>query len=81
MQQEQFIDISEAAKHLGVHEMFLRRRVSDRWNGLKPRFYRIGGVKGRLRFRKSELDAYMQAYEGISPAINAGNKETVTAVE
>ena len=67
--EEQFIDISEAAKHLGVHEMFLRRRCSDRWNGIKPRFYRIGGVKGRLRFRRSELTSFMEAYEGISGAV------------
>jgi excisionase family DNA binding protein len=75
--QEQFIDISEAAKHLGVHEMFLRRRVSDRWDGLKPRFYRIGGARGHLRFRKSELDAYMEAYEGISGASEVKSKEAV----
>jgi excisionase family DNA binding protein len=78
--EEQFIDISEAAKHLGVHEMFLRRRISDRYDGLKPRFYRIGGVKGRLRFRKSELNTFMEAYEGISGATET-KKESVTPTE
>jgi excisionase family DNA binding protein len=75
---EQFIDISEAAKHLGVHEMFLRRRCSDRWDGLRPRFYRIGGVRGHLRFRKSELNTFMESYEGLSPSINAVSKDTAT---
>jgi excisionase family DNA binding protein len=77
--EEHFIDISEAAKHLGVHEMFLRRRCSDRWDGLRPRFYRIGGVRGHLRFRKSELNTFMEAYEGISVPREIKSKETVTA--
>jgi excisionase family DNA binding protein len=75
--QDQFVDIREAARHLGVSEMFLRRRVSDRWDGLKLKFYRIGGVKGRLRFRKSELTTFMQAYEGVSAGIEI-KKEAVT---
>ncbi len=74
--QDQFVDIREAAKHLGVHEMFLRRRCRDSWDGLKPRFYRIGGIKGRLRFRKSELNAFMESYEGVS-----GARETVATTE
>jgi hypothetical protein len=80
--EDPFVSISEGARHIGVSDMFLRRRCRDSWNGLRPRFYRIGGVKGRLRFRKSELTAFMEAYEGVSaPAANAGNKESVTPTE
>jgi hypothetical protein len=76
--EDQFVDIREAAKHLGVNELFLRRRCSDSWDGLRPRFYRIGGIKGRLRFRKSELNTFMEAYEGMSAASEIKSKEAVT---
>ena len=79
MEDKSFVSISEGARHIGVSEMFLRRRCRDSWDGLRPKFYRIGGAKGRLRFRKSELDAFMESYEGISPAIEIKSKDVIAA--
>jgi len=79
--EDQFISIAEAARHIGMSELFLRRRCRDGWDGLRPKFYRIGGVKGRLRFRKTEVSAFMEAYEGISGSREIKSKETVTTVQ
>jgi hypothetical protein len=78
--EEPFVNISEGARYIGVSEIFLRRRCSDRWDGVKPKFYRISGPRGRLRFLKSELAAYMSQYEGISGTREV-KTETVPAAE
>jgi hypothetical protein len=51
--------IKEAAAHLDVSPSYIRERCSDKYDGLHIKSYRIAN---RLKFRKSELDDYINFY-------------------
>lgn len=47
----------DAADYIGVSDYTLQKW---RWRSIGPRFVRIGGAHGRaIRYRKSDLDAYI----------------------
>ena len=75
-QSDNLLNITEGASYIGLTAISLRRRCSEKWVGLRPRFFRIGN---RLKFKKADLDEYIRFYEN-APATNAGSKEPITGV-
>jgi len=51
--------LKAAAVHLDVSPSWVRERCSNKYDGLRLTSYRIAG---RLKFRKSDLDAYIDFY-------------------
>ena len=51
---ERFLDVTAAAVHLDVNEAFIRRIVLEK----RVRYYKVGKF---LRFRPSDLDAFIEA--------------------
>lgn len=51
------LDIEEVAERLKVSESTIRSLVRSG----KLRAYRIGGKRGRLRFKEEDLDAYIDS--------------------
>jgi hypothetical protein len=71
---QSLLSIEQASQYIGMTQIFLRRRCNDKAGNLRPKFYRLGG---RLKFRKEDLDTFVQFYEGASHA-NSGNKDAET---
>jgi hypothetical protein len=72
---DNLINLKEAAAFLNVSPSFIRQRISDRYNGLFIKSYRIAG---RLKFRKSELSDWANFHENASAS---EGKEAVTPTE
>jgi excisionase family DNA binding protein len=69
------LDIEEVAERLKVSESTIRSLVRSG----KLRAYRIGGKRGRLRFKEEDLDAYVDSTL-VQPA-DIGNEEDKSASE
>lgn len=52
-QHEPFITLADAADYLGVSTKTVRRMISDR----QLPAYRVGGQRGAIRLRLSEIDS------------------------
>ena len=70
----QLIGIEEASRYIGMTQIFLRRRCSEKCLLPKPEFYRIGN---RLKFKKEDLDAFLLFYKNASAS---EARETVNGV-
>jgi hypothetical protein len=60
---QNLINLEEAAAYLDVSPSYIRLRCSDKWPSLRITSYRIAG---RLKFRKSELDSYVNFFQNAS---------------
>ena len=77
MDTSKLLSLTEASSYLGIHPNSLRKRCSERWVGLKPRFFR---VFGRLKFRKEDLDSYISFFENAAPFSNGAEKQPPNGV-
>ena len=67
---KKLLNIHEASEFLGCQPIFLRRRTSESWKGVRIPFYRIAS---RLMFDEEDLQNYA-AFCKNSPHFNSKRK-------
>ena len=53
------MDTAQAAEYLNMTERFM---IDTRWKGDGPRYIKIGGKFGRVRYRRADLDAWVEQH-------------------
>ena len=70
-EKDEFLDTDELAQILGLSPGTLR---TWRWSGAGPKFHRLNGIAGPVRYRRDDVEAWL-AHQAIDPAKKVKNKE------
>ena len=71
IEKDEFLDTDGLARVLGLSPGTLR---TWRWAGDGPRFHRLNGLKGAVRYRRDDVEAWLDG-QAIDPAKKVKNKE------